>query len=83
MTESYHCSHCRASDDRTYRVQFFLQTCPDCGEHGQFVHEAVVDVLDQIPERDRPGEWPEMTLAERLVYATRHGLVEFGQTRTE
>jgi hypothetical protein len=80
VTETYVCSHCRARDRRSYRVQFFLQTCPECAEHGRFLHASLLDVLDGIPEDDRPEEWGELDLDERLLYAVKNGLLDYSET---
>jgi hypothetical protein len=67
-------------EDRPYRVRLIILTCPDCGENGRFLHESLVDRLDEVPEAERPDDWGEMPLDERLQYAVREGLLQFSFT---
>ena len=76
MTESYICPHCGRIEERSYRVRLIILTCADCGENGRFLHESFVERLDDVPEENRPAEWSEMPLDERLQYAVREGLLD-------
>ncbi|MFB6090390.1 MAG: hypothetical protein ABEJ97_04960 [Halobellus sp.] len=80
MTESYVCPHCGRVEDRAYRVRFIIFTCPDCGENGRFLNEALVDRLDEVPESERPEGWAEMPLDERLRYAVEEDLLNVSFT---
>nr|WP_305148875.1 hypothetical protein [Halobellus inordinatus] len=55
-------------------------TCPDCGENGRFLHESLVERLNEVPEAERPDNWGEMPLDERLQYAVREGLLQLSFT---
>ena len=81
MTESYVCSNCRLRVQRSYRVQFFVQTCPECGEHGWFVHESLLDVLETVPAAERPADWDEMSLEERFRHVAKEGLLDWSDLR--
>jgi hypothetical protein len=81
VTETYVCPHCTAVEERSYRVQFFIVTCDECGENGRFIHASLLDVLDSIPEADRPDGWESMPLDERLLHAVREGILAFDDTR--
>jgi hypothetical protein len=81
MTETYVCPNCTEPTDRHYRVQFFSVTCPACDEHGRFVHESLLAVLDGIPADERPDNWDSLPLDERLLRAVRDGVVEYSETK--
>jgi hypothetical protein len=81
MPETYVCPHCTEPTERHYRVQFFSVTCPDCGEHGRFVHRSLLSVLESIPVEDRPDGWDSLPLDERLLRAVREGAVAFDETK--
>jgi Zn-finger nucleic acid-binding protein len=81
VTETYVCSNCRTSEQRSYRVQFFVQTCPECGEHGWFVHESLLDVLETVPTEDRPADWDEMSLEDRFRHVAKRGLIDWSDLR--
>lgn len=80
MTETYVCPNCERVEDRPYRVRLIVLTCPDCGENGRFLNRSLVDRLDDVAEADRPDEWAEMQLDERLKYAIVEGLLEVSFT---
>ncbi|MFC6872490.1 hypothetical protein [Halobellus marinus] len=80
MTESYVCPHCGRLEDRPYRVRLIILTCPDCGLNGRFIHESLVERLDEIPDADRPDDWSEMPLDDRLRFAIEEGLLEISFT---
>ncbi|WP_256289763.1 hypothetical protein [Halobellus inordinatus] len=67
-------------EDRPYRVRLIILTCPDCGENGRFLHESLVERLNEVPEAERPDNWGEMPLDERLQYAVREGLLQLSFT---
>lgn len=81
MTETYVCPHCSATIERPYRVQFVILTCEECGENGRHIHASLLDVLDAVPTEDRPDDWEELPLDERLVAAVKEGLLSFDETR--
>jgi RNase P subunit RPR2 len=81
VTETYVCPHCSTGTDRTYRVQFIIVTCEECGRNGRFVHDSLLSVLASVPEADRPDDWEQRPLDERLLYAVREGLVTYDDTR--
>ena len=80
MTESYVCPNCERVEDRSYRVRLIVLTCPDCGENGRFLNTTLVDRLQEVSESDRPDDWAEMRLDERLEYAVREGLLDVSFT---
>ncbi|MGQ4556974.1 hypothetical protein [Halobellus sp. GM3] len=80
MTETYVCPHCGRTEERPYRVRLIILTCLDCGENGRFLHESIVNRLEEVPEAERPEEWGEMPLDERLGYAIREGLLDVSFT---
>jgi hypothetical protein len=55
--------------------------CPDCGEHGRLVHESLVSLLDTVPEEERPDDWDDRPLDERLLDALDRGYISLGDTR--
>lgn len=76
VTETYVCPHCGTTQERSYRVRLIIVTCPECGENGRHVHASYVDLLDEVPEEDKPDEWSRMPLDERLLDAVKRGLVD-------
>ncbi|WP_380678280.1 hypothetical protein [Salinigranum sp. GCM10025319] len=81
MPDTYVCSACRGTTDRPYEVRYIVVNCPDCGEHGRLVHEALVSLLDTVPEEDRPDDWDDRPLDERLLDALDRGYISLGDTR--
>lgn len=77
MSDTYVCSSCGGTVERDYGVQYIVLTCPHCGENGRFVHETLVGVLDDLPTEERPEDWEEMPLDERLLHALREGLIDW------
>jgi hypothetical protein len=75
VADTYLCSGCREGVTRPYRVRRLIMTCDSCGEHGQFLHRAVVDRLTEIPPEDHPEGWEEMSLDERAEAAIKRGLI--------
>jgi hypothetical protein len=67
-------------EDRPYRVRLIVLTCPECGDNGRFLNTTLVDRLQEVPESDRPDEWTEMPLDDRLEYAIKQGLLEISFT---
>ncbi|ELZ34426.1 hypothetical protein C474_01931 [Halogeometricum pallidum JCM 14848] len=57
-------------------MRLIIVTCPECGENGRHVHASYVDLLDEVPEEDKPDEWSRMPLDERLLDAVKRGLVD-------
>jgi len=80
VTETYVCPTCEHAEDRSYRVRLILLTCPNCGENGRFLNRSLVDRLDEVAPADRPDDWGEMPLDERLEYAARNGLLNVSFT---
>lgn len=80
MTDSYVCPNCERVEDRPYRVRLIVFTCPECGDNGRFLNTVLVDRLREVPDPDRPDDWAEMRLDERLEYAIKHGLLEVSFT---
>lgn len=80
MTETYVCPHCEATTQRTFRVTTIVRTCTECGEHGRFLHEELLPLLDRVPESARPDDWTERPLDERLFEAVRSGHVDYEET---
>jgi len=79
VTDSYVCPNCRV-EDRPYRVRLIVFTCPECGDNGRFLNTVLVDRLRDVPDPDRPDDWAEMRLDERLEYAIKHGLLDLSFT---
>jgi hypothetical protein len=67
-------------EDRPYRVRLIVLTCPECGDNGRFLNTTLVGRLQEVPESDRPDEWTEMPLDDRLEYAIKQGLLEISFT---
>ncbi len=80
MTDSYVCPNCERVEDRPYRVRLIVLTCPECGDNGRFLNTTLVGRLQEVPESDRPDEWTEMPLDDRLEYAIKQGLLEISFT---
>jgi hypothetical protein len=81
VTDTYVCSVCRGTTERSYGVRFIVLTCPDCGRHGRHVHASLVSLLDDVPEADRSDDWEERPLDERLLDALDRGVISLGDTR--
>lgn len=75
VTDTYLCADCREGVTRPYSVRALIRTCDNCGEHGRFLHEAVVERLSEIPPEDHPDGWDEMSLDERAEAAVKRGLI--------
>ncbi|WP_435143326.1 hypothetical protein [Halobaculum sp. P14] len=75
MTETYLCASCRAEQTRPYQVRYFVAVCPECGEHARFVHADLVDAAEQLPAADRPDDWADRSLDERVLYALEEGAI--------
>jgi hypothetical protein len=80
VTDSYVCPHCGRVEERPYRVRLIILTCPDCGRNGRFLNASLVARLEEVPESERPEEWGEMPLDERLQYAVRKELLDVSFT---
>lgn len=76
MPETYVCARCEATVEREFAVKSLIRTCAECGEHGRFVHESLLESLTEIPAEERPDEWEEMTLDDRFMDAVKRGLIE-------
>jgi hypothetical protein len=61
-------------------VRYIVVNCPDCGQHGRLVHESLVSLLDAVPEDDRPDDWDDRPLDERLLDALDRGHITLGDT---
>ena len=81
MSDRYVCSACRETTTRPYGVRYIVVTCPACGKHGRHVHESLVSLLDDIPEEERPDDWDDRPLDERLLDALERGHITLGDTR--
>ena len=81
MPDTYVCSACRGTADRSYGVRYIVVNCPDCGEHGRLVHESLVSLLDTVPEEERPDDWDDRPLDERLLDALDRGFISLADTR--
>ena len=81
MPDTYVCSACRGTADRSYGVRYIVVNCPDCGEHGRLVHESLVSLLDTVPEEERPDDWDDRPLDERLLDALDRGYISLADTR--
>jgi hypothetical protein len=76
VSDTYVCSSCGGTVERSYGVQYIVLTCPHCDGNGRFVHDSLVGVLDGLAAGERPEDWEEMRLDERLLHALREGLVD-------
>jgi hypothetical protein len=76
VTETYVCPNCGETQERPYRVKLIVLTCPVCGENGYFLNDSLVSLLDDIPESERPADWGEMNVEERMRYAVKEDLVD-------
>jgi hypothetical protein len=62
-------------------VRYIVVTCGECGRHGRHVHESLVSLLDAVPEDDRPDDWDDRPLDERLLAALEQGYITLGDAR--
>ena len=76
MSETYRCAVCEAPVEREFAVRSVIRTCDECGEHGRFLHESLLESLESIPDDDRPEEWESMSLDERFMDAIKRGIIE-------
>jgi DNA-directed RNA polymerase subunit RPC12/RpoP len=81
VPETYVCSACRGTTERSYGVRYLVVTCPDCGRHGRLVHQSLVSLLDTVPEEARSDDWDDRPLDERLLEALERGHITLGDTR--
>jgi DNA-directed RNA polymerase subunit RPC12/RpoP len=81
VSDTYVCSVCRGTTERPYGVRYVVATCPDCGRHGRLVHESLVALLAAVPEADRPDDWDDRPLDERLLDALDRGFISIRDTR--
>lgn len=80
VSDTYVCSVCRETTERSYGVRFILLTCPNCGRNGRHVHASLVPLLDAVPEAERSDDWEERPLDERLLEALEQGHISLGDT---
>jgi hypothetical protein len=80
VSETYVCSVCRETIERSYGVRYLVVTCPACGRHGRHVHESLVPLLDRVPEEMRPDDWEDKPLDERLLEALEEGYISLDDT---
>ena len=78
MTETYVCPECTSAIERSYNVKYIIHTCGECGTHGRFINDDLLDRLYEIPEEDQPDDWPEMSLEERMEHAIKEDLIDYG-----
>lgn len=81
MSETYVCSTCRGTTERSYGVRYLVATCPECGRHGRLVNQSLVSLLDTVPEEARSDDWDDRPLDERLLEALERGHITLGETR--
>jgi hypothetical protein len=79
VTETYVCPNCTATVERPYRVRLIVLTCPECGENGNFLNRTLVELLSEIPEEERPDDWGDLAVDQRLSSAVRRGLLDTDQ----
>jgi hypothetical protein len=80
VSDTYVCSSCRETTERSYGVRYLVATCAHCGRHGRHVHASLVPLLEQVPESERSDDWEDRPLDERLLEALREGHITLGDT---
>lgn len=75
MSETYVCSQCQASVERSFEVRSIIRTCSECDSNGRFLHRSLVESLSEIAAENRPDGWEQMSLDERFEAALRQGLI--------
>jgi hypothetical protein len=80
VSDTYVCSVCHETTERSYGVRFIVLTCPACGRHGRHVHASLVSLLDRVPESERGDDWDDRPLDERLLEALEAGHISLGET---
>lgn len=76
MSETYVCPHCGEPAERSYAVRLVITTCPECGEHGNFLHRSIHALLAAIPKGERPDGWGKMDPEQRVLAALREGIID-------
>lgn len=76
-SETYVCPECTTPVERDYRVKYLVRTCDECGTNGRFLNESLTDVVEGIPEEERPDDWADTPLDERVRYALEEGLIDW------
>jgi hypothetical protein len=79
VPDTYVCSVCRGTIERPYGVRYLVVTCPACGRHGRHVHESLIPLLQQVPESERPDDWEDQPLDERLLAALEGGHISLAE----
>jgi hypothetical protein len=80
VPDTYVCPNCRETIERSYGVRYLVVTCPACGRHGRHVHASLIPLLERIPEEERPDDWEDQPLDERLLAALEEGYISIGET---
>lgn len=81
MSETYVCPECTNAVERNYSVKYLISTCDECGTHGRFINDELLDRLYELPEEDLPDDWTDMSLDDRMEHAMREGLLDYDDLR--
>jgi hypothetical protein len=72
---TYVCPNCRATVDRPFRTPSVMRSCENACEFGHHLREDLLASIDGVPEADRPDDWSELSIRDRLFVAMRAGAV--------
>ncbi len=72
---TYVCPTCGATTTRSFRTASVMRACENGCEFGHHVRQDLLAKVDDLPEADRPDDWSELSVRERLLAAMRSGAV--------
>ncbi|PSP97740.1 hypothetical protein BRC94_09730 [Halobacteriales archaeon QS_5_70_17] len=72
---TYVCPACGATVDRPFHTASVMRTCDRGCEFDHHVREDLLAAVGDVPEADRPDDWDERSVRDRLLVALREGVV--------
>lgn len=72
---TYVCPGCGATVDRSFRTASVMRSCENECEFGHHVRADLLEKIEGVPEADRPDDWSELPVRDRLLAAMRAGAI--------
>ncbi|WP_254537867.1 hypothetical protein [Halomarina litorea] len=74
-TARYVCPECGATVERPFRTASVMRTCENGCAFDHHVREDLLARIEDVPASERPDDWAELSVKERLFVAMRAGVV--------